>query len=172
MTLFLIFLICVEKWLQLMVTHFQLWLKGFWTRLFWFGNLSPLGYFSSWTLFRNTGLNMSPSDSAMSNLHPHLGYSTSEFQVLQLIVLAVFRDVDKRLASTVLFHFLEIISNHSWFIKFDITETPPWLSSCICIYIHRNVAQYNTFLSVPYFHVSNSVPFSPSTNVLSFPINI
>ena len=40
------------------------------------------------------GLNTSPSDSFVSYLNSHLGYSAGEFQALQLIVLAVFGAVD------------------------------------------------------------------------------
>ena len=40
------------------------------------------------------GLNMLPSDSFVSCLDSLLGYSTGEFQVLQLIVLAVLGTVD------------------------------------------------------------------------------
>ena len=46
---------------------------------------------SGWILF---GLNTSPSDSFVSYLNSHLGYSAGEFQALQLIVLAVFGAVD------------------------------------------------------------------------------
>ena len=42
----------------------------------------------------NIGLNTSPSDSFVSYLNSHLGYSAGEFQALQLIVLAVFGAVD------------------------------------------------------------------------------
>ena len=52
------------------------------------------GYFRLWTFSLNTGLNMLPSDSFMSCLHSLLGYSTVEFQALQLIVLAAFGAVD------------------------------------------------------------------------------
>ena len=37
---------------------------------------------------------MLPSDFFMSNLYSHLGYSTGEFQILQLIALVVFDAVD------------------------------------------------------------------------------
>ena len=40
------------------------------------------------------GLNMFPLDSFMSCLHSLLGYSTGEFQALQLIVLAAFGAMD------------------------------------------------------------------------------
>ena len=39
-------------------------------------------------------MNTSPSDSFVSYLNSHLGYSAGEFQALQLIVLAVFGAVD------------------------------------------------------------------------------
>ena len=42
----------------------------------------------------NIGLNMFPLDSFMSCLHSLLGYSTGEFQALQLIVLVAFGAVD------------------------------------------------------------------------------
>ena len=49
---------------------------------------------SPWTFRLNIGLNTSPSDSFVSYLNSHLGYSAGEFQALQLIVLAVFGAVD------------------------------------------------------------------------------
>ena len=52
------------------------------------------GCFSPWTFSLNIGLNMFPLDSFMSCLHFLLGYSTGEFQALQLIVLAAFGAVD------------------------------------------------------------------------------
>ena len=44
----------------------------------------------------------------MSCLDSLIGYSTGEFQALQLIVLVVFGAVDWPLASCMLAHFLEI----------------------------------------------------------------
>ena len=52
------------------------------------------GCFRPWTFSLNIGLNMFPLDSSMSCLHSLLGYSTGEFQALQLIVLAAFGAVD------------------------------------------------------------------------------
>ena len=52
------------------------------------------GCFCPWTFSSNIGLNMFPLDSFMSCLHYLLGYSTGEFQDLQLIVLAAFGAVD------------------------------------------------------------------------------
>ena len=43
----------------------------------------------------------------MSCLDSLQGYSTGEFQAVQLIVVAVFGAVDLRLASCMLVHFLE-----------------------------------------------------------------
>ena len=51
------------------------------------------GCFCPWTFSLNIGLNMFPLDSFMSCLHSILGYSTGEFQALQLIVLAAFAPV-------------------------------------------------------------------------------
>ena len=48
------------------------------------------GCFRPWTFSLNIGLNMLPSDPFMSCLHSLLGYSTGDFQALQLIVLTVF----------------------------------------------------------------------------------
>ena len=59
------------------------------------------GCFRPWTFPLNIGLNMLPSDSFMSCLDFLLGYSTGEFQAVQLIVLAVFGVVDYPLASCV-----------------------------------------------------------------------
>ena len=50
--------------------------------------------FCPWTLFRNIGINMVPSDPFMSHLATQLGYSAGEFQALQLIVIATFGVVD------------------------------------------------------------------------------
>ena len=47
-----------------------------------------------WTFSLNNKLNMFPLDSFMSCLHSLLGYSTGEFQALQLIVFAAFGAVD------------------------------------------------------------------------------
>ena len=52
------------------------------------------GPFCPWTFSLNIGLNMLPLDSFMSCLHSLLGYSTGEFQALQLIVLAAFGVVE------------------------------------------------------------------------------
>ena len=52
------------------------------------------GCFRPWTFSLNIGLNMFPLDSLMSCLHSLLGYSTGEFQALQLIVLVAFGAVD------------------------------------------------------------------------------
>ena len=56
-------------------------------------NVLP-GCFCPWTFSLNFGLNMLVSDSFMSCLHTLLGYSTGEFQALQLIVLVAFGAVD------------------------------------------------------------------------------
>ena len=52
------------------------------------------GCFRPWTFSFNIGLNTFPLDSLTSCLHSLLGYSTGEFQALQLIVLAAFGAVD------------------------------------------------------------------------------
>ena len=52
------------------------------------------GCFRSWILTLNIGLNMLTLVSFMSCLYFLLGYSTGEFQALQLIVLAAFGAVD------------------------------------------------------------------------------
>ena len=52
------------------------------------------GCFCPWTFSLNIGLNMLPLDSFMSCLHSLLGYSTGEFQALQLIVLAAVGAVE------------------------------------------------------------------------------
>ena len=51
------------------------------------------GCFRPWTFSLNIGLNMLPVD-FMSCLNSLLGYSTGEFQALQLIVLAAFGAMD------------------------------------------------------------------------------
>ena len=59
-----------------------------------FVNAHLPGCFCPCTFRLNIGLNTSPSDSFVSYLNSHLGYSAGEFQALQLIVLAVFGAVD------------------------------------------------------------------------------
>ena len=59
-----------------------------------FVNAHLPGCFCPWTFRLNIGLNTSPSDSFVSYLNSHLGYSAGEFQALQLIVLAVFGALD------------------------------------------------------------------------------
>ena len=59
-----------------------------------FVNAHLPGCFCPWTFRLNISLNTSPSDSFVSYLNSHLGYSAGEFQALQLIVLAVFGAVD------------------------------------------------------------------------------
>ena len=59
-----------------------------------FVNAHLPGCFCPWTFRLNIGLNTPPSDSFVSYLNSHLGYSAGEFQALQLIVLAVFGAVD------------------------------------------------------------------------------
>ena len=59
-----------------------------------FVNAHLPGCFCPWKFRLNIGLNTSPSDSFVSYLNSHLGYSAGEFQALQLIVLAVFGAVD------------------------------------------------------------------------------
>ena len=89
---------------------------SFWTTRLGFPGLSISGSsiaqlpgrFRSWTFSLNIGLNMLTSDSFMSCLHSLLGYSTGEFQDLQLIVLAAFNAVDQPFASWMLVHILEI----------------------------------------------------------------
>ena len=66
------------------------------------------GCFRPWTFSLNIGLNMFHLDFFMSCLHSLLGYSTWEFQALQLIVLAAFGAVDSPLAPCMLVLFLEI----------------------------------------------------------------
>ena len=57
-------------------------------------NAQLLGCSCPWTFSLNIGLSMFPLDSFMSCLHSLLGYSTGEFQALQLIVLPAFGAVD------------------------------------------------------------------------------
>ena len=57
-------------------------------------NVQLPGYFWPWTLSFNIGLSMFPLDSFMSCLHSLLGYSTGEFQALQMIVPVAFGAVD------------------------------------------------------------------------------
>ena len=52
------------------------------------------GCFHPWTFPLNIGLDMLTSDSFMSCLDSLLGYSTGEFEALQLIILMVFGGMD------------------------------------------------------------------------------
>ena len=52
------------------------------------------GYFRTWTFSLNIGLNTFTLNSFMSCLHSLLGYSTGDFQALQLIVLVALGAVD------------------------------------------------------------------------------
>ena len=57
----------------------------------WRSAISHLpGCFCPWTFFQNIGFNIVSSDPFMSHLATQLGFSTGEFQALQLIVLAAF----------------------------------------------------------------------------------
>ena len=47
----------------------------------------------------------------MSDLSSQLGYSTKEFQALQLIVLVVFGAVDQKHSACMLVHFFKIYSH-------------------------------------------------------------
>ena len=64
------------------------------TKYLWFCKCAPPGCFCPWAFLLNIGLNMLPSDSFISRLGCLLGYSTGQFQALQLIVLAVFGALD------------------------------------------------------------------------------
>ena len=57
-------------------------------------NAQLLGCFCPWTFSLYNGLNIFPLDSFMSCLYFLLGYSTGEFQALQLIVLVAFGALD------------------------------------------------------------------------------
>ena len=84
-----------------------------------FVNAHLPGCFCPWTFRLNIGLNTSPSDSFVSYLNSHLGYSAGEFQALQLIVLAVFGAVDWPLASCMLVHLWNSSLKREWVCKFD-----------------------------------------------------
>ena len=64
------------------------------TRYLVFYNSSLPRMFCPWTFFQHIGFNMVPSDPFMSHLATQLGYSATEFQALQPIVLAMFGVVD------------------------------------------------------------------------------
>ena len=59
-----------------------------------FANAQLPGCFRPWTFSLNIDLNMLRFNCFISCLHFWLGYSTGEFQALQLIVLAAFDAVD------------------------------------------------------------------------------
>ena len=82
------------------------------------GNAQLPGCFRPWTFSLNIGLTMFPLDSFMSCLHYLLGYSTGEFQALQLIVLAAF---SCRESTTCLLYvgplFGNLVENDSMFVR-------------------------------------------------------
>ena len=91
------------------INYFLNYILGFlYLNIFGSANAQFPGCFHPWTFSLNIGLNMLPLDSFMSCLNSHLGYSTREFQALQLIVRVAFGTVDWPLASCMLIHLLEI----------------------------------------------------------------
>ena len=66
--------------------NFNYIFRLFVSKYFWYFWQLP-GCFHPWTFSLNNGLNMLPLDSFMSWLYSLFGYSTGEFQALQLIVL-------------------------------------------------------------------------------------
>ena len=92
--------LCVKWWMITLYRMFPfvicLILMNYLMEFYFIGfvNAHLPGCFCPWTFRLNIGLNTSPSDSFVSYLNSHLGYSAGEFQALQLIVLAVFGAVD------------------------------------------------------------------------------
>ena len=82
---------CENHWDFMTINYLLIFTLGF-LCLSSFGtaNAQLPGCFRPWTFSLNIGLNMFSLDSFMSCLHSLLGYSTVEFQALQLIVLAAF----------------------------------------------------------------------------------
>ena len=74
---------------------------------YWDFYVQLLGCFWPWILFYNIWSNMLPPDSFLSNLYSQQGYSTEEFQALQLIFLEVFGGLDWPFAYGMLPHTLE-----------------------------------------------------------------
>ena len=100
---------CDYHWDFMAISYFLIYTLGF-LHISSSGsaNAQLPGCFRPWTFSLNIGLNLFPLDSFMSCLHSLLGYSTGEFQALQLIVLAAYGPVDWPLAPCMLVHFLEI----------------------------------------------------------------
>ena len=100
---------CDYHWDFMAVNYFLIYTLGFlYISNSGSANAQLPGCFYPWIFSLNIGLNTFPLDSFMSCLHSLLGYSTGEFQALQVTVLAKFRAVDYPLASCMLVHFLEI----------------------------------------------------------------
>ena len=104
------------------------------------------GRFCPWTFALNIGLNMFPLRSFMSCLHSLLGYSTWEFQVLQLIVLAAFGAVDEPLAPCMLVHFWKSSLNDSRFVSLTKGKT-----FFCCFWLFHILMPYNTWFSFTLF---------------------
>ena len=81
------------------------------------------GCFCPLTFFQNIGFSMVPFDPFMSHLATQLGYSTWEFQALQLIVLAAFGVVDYSLASCMWVHFRISTFQQQLGGRFDIMDS-------------------------------------------------
>ena len=116
----------------------------------WFCKCTPPWVFRPWAFPLNIGLTMLPSDSFMACLYALLGYSTGEFQVLQLIVLAMFGAVDYPLASCGLVHF--------W--KFSLKCLTQWRTIFHCFrlcftYILMPQNMIRLYFRLSCFHLSN-----------------
>ena len=86
---------CDYHWDFMAINYLLIYTLGFlYISNFGSANAQLPGCFFPWTFSLNIALNMFPLDSFMSCLHSLLGYSTGEFQALQLIVLVAFGTVD------------------------------------------------------------------------------
>ena len=124
--------------------------------------------FHPWTFSLNVGLGIFPLDSFMSCLYSLLGYSTGEFQALQLIVLAAFGVVDWPLAPCVLVHFLEVwFWNDSGFVSLTWGKTT--FFHCFIFWCLK--VKYFIFICLVFMSLV-VLYFLWSTLVLSFCIDI
>ena len=107
----MIFIVIVVTitWILMAINYLLIYILGFlYVSNSGSENAQLPGCFCPWTFSFKIWLNMFPLDSFMSCLYSLLGYSTGEFQALQLIVLAAFGAVDLLLVPYMLVHFLKI----------------------------------------------------------------
>ena len=107
------------------------------------------------------------SNSSVSCLDPPLGYSTGEFQALQLIFVVLCGAVDEPLASCILVHFLAI--KFEMRVGLLICHNAEQLFQCFWLHFTYLLMPHNKIIlniRLLYFHVLNSALFLHSAPVL------